>query len=97
MTTLPKLAREKAGGASSSLWGVFFVVGCVLIYVGFMVRGLDFGSCPVMGLNQVVSCTHMFPGTDIPITTAGNMVMVIGGVLVLTMLALFLHTRLLKR
>ncbi len=90
------MATETAGGsAASKLWtAVFFVVGCVLIFAGYMIRGLDFGSCPVMGYNVVSSCIHMFPGTDIPITPAGNMVMILGGVLIVSILVLTLYPRL---
>lgn len=90
-----KAPKEKAGGAADKLWiGSFFIVGCVLVFAGFAIRGLDIGTCPVMGYNGVVaSCIHTFPGTDIPITPAGNMVMIIGGVLIVTMLVLFLYGR----
>lgn len=90
-----KVPTEKAGGATGKLWiGAFFVVGCVLVFAGFAIRGLDIGTCPVMGYNGVVaSCIHTFPGTDIPITPAGNMVMIIGGVLIVTTLVLFLYER----
>ncbi len=90
-----KAPTEKAGGASGKLWvGAFFVVGCVLVFAGFATRGLDIGTCPVMGYNGVVaSCIHTFPGTDLPITTTGNMVMTIGLVLIVTTLVLFLYER----
>ncbi len=80
----------------SNMWtAAFFVIGCVLVFAGYMIRGLDIGSCPVMGYNGVVaSCIHTFPGTDIPITPAGNMVMIIGGVLIMTTLVLTLYARL---
>ncbi len=90
-----KAPTEKAGVATDKLWiGAFFVVGCVLIFAGFAIRGLDFGSCPVMGYKEIVaSCIHTFPGTDIPITPAGNMVMIIGGVLIVTTMVLLLYDR----
>ncbi len=90
-----KAPTEKAGVATDKLWiGAFFIFGCVLVFAGFAIRGLDIGTCPVMGYNGVVaSCIHTFPGTDIPITTGGNMVMTIGAVLIVATLVLFLYER----
>ena len=87
---------ETAGKATGILGMVaLFVVGCVLLFAGFVIRGLDVGTCPVMGFNEVVStCIHTFPGTDLPITTTGGMIMIIGGVLVVTILTLLLRARL---
>ncbi len=95
MTASSKTNMKAGGWAVGNLsFGIFFVVGCVLIFAGLVIRGLDVGTCPVMGFNNVVSpCIHTFPGTDVPITPAGDMVMIVGGVLVVTMLILFLRTR----
>jgi hypothetical protein len=96
MATLAQNAlTQTAGGNVGKLWIVaLFVAGCVLAFAGFVIRGLDFGTCPVMGYNGVVaSCFHTFQGTDIPIAIAGNMVMIIGGVLIVTMLVLLLYDR----
>jgi len=74
------------------------LIGIVLVYLGFVIRGLDLGSCPTLGLNGVTApCFHFFPGTDIPITDAGNMVIIIGGVLSVTTAALALYTRLFQK
>ena len=96
MATLAQNAlTQTAGDNTGKLWIVaLFVAGCVLAIAGFVIRGLDFGTCPVMGYNGVVaSCIHTFQGTDIPIAPVGNMVMIIGGVLIVTTLVLFLHER----
>jgi hypothetical protein len=70
------------------------LVGMVLVYLGFIIRGLDLGSCPTLGFNGVTApCFHNFAGTDIPITTAGNMVIIIGTVLVVTTAAFALYTQ----
>ena len=73
-------------------------IGIVLVYLGFVIRGLDLGSCPTMGFNGVTApCFHYFAGTDVPITTAGNMVIIIGGALLVTTTVLELYTRLLRK
>ncbi len=62
--------------------------------LGFWIRGLDFGSCPTMGFNGVTApCFHYFPGTDVPITPVGNMIIAVGIVLILTTLGVFLYGR----
>lgn len=71
------------------------VLGCVLVFVGFAILGLDIGSCPTMGYDGIIaSCVHTFPGTDIPITPTGDMVMIIGGVLIAATLTVMLYRRL---
>jgi len=75
-----------------------FLIGIILIYLGYVIRGLDFGTCPTLGFNGVTApCFHYFPGTDIPITDAGNMVIIIGCILIVTTAALVLYTRSLRK
>jgi hypothetical protein len=74
------------------------LVGMVLVYLGLIIRGLDVGSCPTLGFNGVTApCFHNFAGTDIPITSAGNIVIIIGTVLVVTTAALALCTQSLRK
>jgi hypothetical protein len=74
------------------------LVGMVLLYLGFIFRSLDLGSCPTLGFNGVTApCFHNFPGTDIPTTSAGNMVIIIGTVLIVTTVAFALYAQLLRK
>lgn len=50
-----------------------------------------------MGFNGIVaSCIHTFPGTDIPIATTGDMIMIIGSLLVAATLVVILYPHLVR-
>lgn len=93
-----KLSNFRATPVNRLLPLLPMLIAIVLVYLGFVIRGIDLGSCPTMGFNGVTApCFHYFTGTDIPITTAGNMVIIIGGALLVSTMALVLYTKLLRK
>lgn len=88
---------RSSASSPSKLFAVLFVVGFVLVFIGFAVQGLDIGSCPAMGYGNVTSvCYHTFLGTDIPITVVGNVLMFVGGLLIAATIASTLYGRYIK-
>ncbi len=82
MPSRKETSNLRAPSAKRLLTVLPALAGAVLVYLGFVIRGFDEGSCPTLGLNGVSApCFHYFTGTDIPITIAGEMVIIIGAVL----------------